>query len=104
MSRKASLPSYLYLHLDHEYQHHDKLFFCNQDQALFERVPWLKIKTDNYFVPSLFLIQSFKEEIGKLFLAKDTVFTLLGSVSDPPKKPCMGANHKVLTSFLGEGR
>ncbi|KAH9709639.1 Galactoside 2-alpha-L-fucosyltransferase [Citrus sinensis] len=46
----SSLPSYLYLHLDHEYQHHDKLFFCNQDQTLFERVSWLKIKTDNYFV------------------------------------------------------
>lgn len=92
-TEKSSLPFYLYLHLVHDYQHHDKLFFCDQDQALFEKVPWLIIKTDNYFAPSLFLIQSFKEELGKIISCERLFFPPLGPLSDSHKKPCMGANH-----------
>ena len=43
----VSLPSYLYLHLAHDYDDHDKLFLFDQDQTLLSRVPWLIMKSDN---------------------------------------------------------
>ena len=43
----VSLSSYLYLHLAHDYDDHDKLFLCDQDQTLLSRVPWLIMKSDN---------------------------------------------------------
>ncbi|KAL5734211.1 hypothetical protein ACOSP7_032072 [Xanthoceras sorbifolium] len=72
------LPSYLFLYLSHEYDHHDKLFFCDQDQALLSKVPWLIMKSNVYFLPSLFLISSFEQELSKLFPDKETVFHHLG--------------------------
>lgn len=73
-----SLPSYLHLYLSHDYDHHDKLFFCNQDQTLLRKIPWLIMKSNVYFLPSLFLISSFEEELNNLFLDKETVFHHLG--------------------------
>lgn len=73
-----SIPSYLYLHLVHDYDDQDKLFFCDGDQSFLSKVPWLVMKTNNYFVPSLFLIPSFEQELSKLFPEKGTVFHHLG--------------------------
>uniref|UniRef100_A0ACD5YQU9 Uncharacterized protein n=1 Tax=Avena sativa TaxID=4498 RepID=A0ACD5YQU9_AVESA len=67
-------PPYVYLHLDGNYGFHDKLFYCEDDQQFLKGVPWLIIRTDMYFVPSLFLIPSYQEELSKLFPEKDTVF------------------------------
>ncbi|KAL5732733.1 hypothetical protein ACOSQ2_032425 [Xanthoceras sorbifolium] len=72
------LPSSLFLYLAQEYDHDDKLFFCDQDQALLTKVPWLIIKSSMYFLPSLFLISSFEQELSKLFPDKETVFHHLG--------------------------
>ncbi|KAL5732745.1 hypothetical protein ACOSQ2_032437 [Xanthoceras sorbifolium] len=72
------LPSYLFLYLSHEYDHHDKLFFCDQYQARLSKVPWLIMKSNLYFLPSLFLISSFEQELSKLFPDKETVFHHLG--------------------------
>ncbi|KAL5554115.1 hypothetical protein UlMin_041516 [Ulmus minor] len=73
-----SLPSYLYLHLAHDYDDLDRLFFCDQEQNLLEKVPWLIMKTNNYFFPSLFLMPSFEDELGRHFPEKGTVFHHLG--------------------------
>ncbi|KAM1722484.1 hypothetical protein ACFX11_021195 [Malus domestica] len=59
-------PSFLYLHLAHDYGDQDKLFFCDEEQSLIEKVPWPIMRTDNYFVPSLFLMPSFEQELEKL--------------------------------------
>uniref|UniRef100_A0ACD5YZ77 Uncharacterized protein n=1 Tax=Avena sativa TaxID=4498 RepID=A0ACD5YZ77_AVESA len=67
-------PPYVYLHLDGNYGFHDKLFYCEDDQQFLKDVPWLIIRTDMYFVPALFLIPSYQEELSKLFPEKDTVF------------------------------
>ncbi|XP_057485835.1 fucosyltransferase 2-like [Actinidia eriantha] len=75
---KELFPWFLYLHLGHDYGDHDKMFFCDHDQALLAKVPWLVMKTDNYFVPSLFLIPLFERELGNLFPVKGTIFHQLG--------------------------
>ncbi|KAK2656238.1 hypothetical protein Ddye_009290 [Dipteronia dyeriana] len=72
------LPSYLFLYLSHDYDHHDKLFFCDQEQAPLSKIPWLIMKSNVYFLPSLFLIPSFEQELNKLFPDKETVFHHLG--------------------------
>ena len=77
-SLASARPPYVYLHLDGDYAFHDKLFYCEDDQQFLQGVPWLIMRTDMYFVPSLFLIPSFQDELSKLFPEKDTVFHHLG--------------------------
>ncbi|POO01963.1 Xyloglucan fucosyltransferase [Trema orientale] len=97
---KSELPSYLYLHLVHDYDFHDKLFFCDQDQTLFQKIPWLIMKTDNYFVPSLFLIPSFEKELSNLFPNKDLVFHFLGRYLFHPTNKVWGLIARYYKSYL----
>ncbi|MCL7029998.1 hypothetical protein MKW94_017322 [Papaver nudicaule] len=98
---KTSLPSFMYLHLVHDYDDHDKLFFCDQDQALLQKIPWLIMKTDNYFAPSLFLIHSFEEELSNLFPNKGTVFHHLGRYLFHPSNPVWGLITRYYQAYLG---
>ena len=99
-SSTETLPSHLYLYLAHDYDYHDKLFFCDQDQALLSRVPWLVMKTDNYFVPSLFLIPSFEQELSKLFPQKVTVFHHLGRYLFHPSNHVWGLITRYYQAYL----
>ncbi|KAM1741299.1 hypothetical protein ACFX13_011538 [Malus domestica] len=82
--------SFLYLHLAHDYDDQDRLFFCDEEQSLIEKVPWLIMRTDNYFVPSLFLMPSFEQELEKLFPEKETVFHHLGRYLFQPSNHVWG--------------
>lgn len=97
----STLP-FVYLHLVHDYGDHDKLFFCDQDQSFLERVPWLVMKTDNYFVPSLFLIPSFEEELRNLFPEKQTVFHFLGRYLFHPTNQVWGLVTRYYQSYLAK--
>ncbi|PIA62809.1 hypothetical protein AQUCO_00200674v1 [Aquilegia coerulea] len=92
-----SLPPFLYLHLTHDYDDQDKLFFCDQDQSLFQNIPWLIMKTDEYFVPSLFLISTFEQELSNLFPSKDMVFHHLGRYLFHPSNAVWG----LITRYYG---
>ncbi|RLM79818.1 hypothetical protein C2845_PM12G27970 [Panicum miliaceum] len=70
----AELPAFAYLHLDHDYGHEDKMFFCDDDQRLLSNVQWLVMRTDLYTVPGLFLLTAFQEELDALFPERDAVF------------------------------
>ncbi|CAF2108795.1 probable fucosyltransferase 8 [Brassica napus] len=67
-------PSHLYLHLLHDYRDEDKMFYCEANQAFIKNVPWLVVKSNLYFAPSLWLIPSFQTKLLKMFPQKDTVF------------------------------
>ncbi|KAK9675939.1 hypothetical protein RND81_11G042900 [Saponaria officinalis] len=95
-----SIPSYLYLHLGHDYNDHDKLFFCDHDQSLLSKVPWLIMKTDNYFVPSLFLIPSFEQELSNLFPEKVTIFHHLGRYLFHPTNQVWGLITRYYDAYL----
>ncbi|XP_040376584.1 uncharacterized protein LOC102712148 [Oryza brachyantha] len=73
-SLAGSRPPYVFLYLDGNYEFHDKLFFCEDDQQFLQGVPWLIMRTDMYFIPSLFLIPSYQDELSRLFPEKDAVF------------------------------
>ncbi|CAN8293630.1 unnamed protein product [Cochlearia groenlandica] len=70
----TTIPSHLYRYLNGDYSDQDKMFFCEDDQALIRKVPWLFVKSNLYFVPSLWMIPTFQDELMKLFPQKDTVF------------------------------
>ncbi|CAL9176502.1 unnamed protein product [Musa hybrid cultivar] len=73
-SSNATLPAYVYLHLPWYYDRWDKLFFCGDAQRMLRRIPWLLLKSDHYFVPSLFLLQEYEEELRQLFPERATTF------------------------------
>lgn len=93
-------PPFMYLHLVHDYNDHDKLFFCDENQAFLKKIPWLVVKTDNYFAPSLFLIPSFEEELHRMFPQKDTVFHFLGRYLLHPTNPVWGFVSRYYRAYL----
>ncbi|KAI4343899.1 hypothetical protein L6164_011194 [Bauhinia variegata] len=96
----STVPSYVYLHLAHDYDDQDKLFFCDEDQSFLQKVPWLIMKTDNYFVPSLFLIPSFEQELSDLFPNKETVFHFLGRYLFHPTNRVWGLVTRYYEAYL----
>ncbi|KAK8667807.1 hypothetical protein V6N13_105288 [Hibiscus sabdariffa] len=97
-----SLPSYLYLHLTHDYDDYDKMFFCDDDQALLKKFSWLIVKTDNYFVPSLFLMPSFEDELNKMFPDKVTIFHHLGRYLFHPSNHVWGLITRYYKAYLSK--
>ncbi|KAL3637994.1 Galactoside 2-alpha-L-fucosyltransferase [Castilleja foliolosa] len=93
---------YVYLHLVHNYDDQDKLFFCDQDQTYLHKNPFLIMKTDNYFIPSLFLIPSFEQELHSLFPDKDTVFHFLGRYLFHPTNSVWGLISRYYEAYLSE--
>ncbi|KAG5227755.1 galactoside alpha-L-fucosyltransferase [Salix suchowensis] len=71
-------PPESYLDLNLGLGGYDQLAFCDESQALLQQIPWLILLSDQYFVPSLYMIPSFNQEIRKLFPEKETVFYHLG--------------------------
>jgi xyloglucan fucosyltransferase len=86
-----SLPSYVYVHLVDGYRALDMLFFCNDDQIVLGKVNWLLLKSVLYFVPSLYSMPLFEEELGQLFPAKESVFYLLAHYLIHPSNNVWGS-------------
>ncbi|KAL8150154.1 hypothetical protein V2J09_019962 [Rumex salicifolius] len=101
-SSSETVPSYLYVHLLHDYNDQDKLFFCEQEQAVLGKVPWVIMKTDNYFVPSLFLIPSLKQELSKLFPEKVALFHHLGRYLFHPTNQVWGLITRYYNAYLAK--
>ncbi|KAL6192795.1 hypothetical protein ACLB2K_033881 [Fragaria x ananassa] len=102
-SSELSLPSsYVYLHLGHDYDDQDKLFFCDEEQSHLGKVDWLVMKTDNYFVPSLFLMPSFEQELNKLFPERETVFHHLGRYLFHPSNHVWGLITRYYHAYLAK--
>ncbi|CAJ1954977.1 unnamed protein product [Sphenostylis stenocarpa] len=72
------LPPVIFLNLMHTHVGHTDLFHCDQSQDLLHKIPVLIIWSNQYFVPSLFMISSFEQELSKMFPNKDTIFYHLG--------------------------
>ncbi|XP_057726430.1 probable fucosyltransferase 8 isoform X2 [Arachis stenosperma] len=75
---KEIFPSFLILNLQHTHDGHNNFFHCDHCQNLLQRVPVMILWSDQYFVPSLFLIPSFRKDLSKMFPQKDTIFHHLG--------------------------
>ncbi|CAN8272672.1 unnamed protein product [Cochlearia groenlandica] len=94
--------SHIYLHLAHDYNDNDKMFFCDEDQNLLKSVPWLIMRTNNFFAPSLFLIPSFEEDLGSMFPEKGTVFHHLGRYLFHPSNNVWGLIIRYYRAYLAK--
>ncbi|OEL26861.1 Galactoside 2-alpha-L-fucosyltransferase [Dichanthelium oligosanthes] len=99
-SFKGPKPGFIYLHLAHDYDDYDKLFFCEYSQQHLQGIPWLILRSDNYFVPSLFLMPAYQEELMRLFPQKDTVFHHLGRYLFHPTNVVWGLITRYYDSYL----
>ncbi|KAL6905804.1 hypothetical protein ACP4OV_003405 [Aristida adscensionis] len=97
----AETPAFAYVHLDHDYTGDDKSFFCDEEQRLLGRVPWLVMRTDSYVVPGLFLpAVAFAEELGRLFPERDAVFHHLGRYLFHPANRVWGLVTRYFDAYL----
>ncbi|GLJ51918.1 hypothetical protein SUGI_1103060 [Cryptomeria japonica] len=97
---QSNLPHYVYLHLTHNYDFHDKLFFCEREQQFLKRIPWLFLRSNNYFVPSLYLLPSFNEELHHLFPQRDSIFHHLGRYLLHPSNTVWGLITRFYQAYL----
>ncbi|KAJ7947665.1 Galactoside 2-alpha-L-fucosyltransferase-like protein [Quillaja saponaria] len=99
-SRK-SWPSILQLDLQHHSSDENGQFFhCDHSQALLGKVPALILSTDQYFVPSLFMVPSFKKVLNKMFPEKDTVFHHLGHYLFHPSNDAWGLITRFYQAYM----
>ncbi|CAL1377056.1 unnamed protein product [Linum trigynum] len=71
----AKAPPFLFINLyQGKYADEPSSFYCDESQSFLRRVPCLSLLSDQYFVPSLFLIKSFKKEAIRLFPEKEAVY------------------------------
>ncbi|KAF5742476.1 galactoside 2-alpha-L-fucosyltransferase-like isoform X1 [Tripterygium wilfordii] len=102
VSPESPVPAFIYVHLEHDYNYHDMLFFCDQNQAFLDRVPWLITLSDNYFIPALFMMPSFEQELNKLFPDKEKVFHFLGRYLFHPSNQVWGKITRFYNAFLAK--
>ncbi|XP_027169601.1 galactoside 2-alpha-L-fucosyltransferase-like [Coffea eugenioides] len=96
----STLPPYVYLNLVGGYNDYDQLFFCDEHQSILQKVTWLIIKSDIYFVPSLFLIPSFEQQLSNLFPEKELVFHYLGRYLFHPTNSVWGLITRNYDTYL----
>ncbi|KAG8049983.1 hypothetical protein GUJ93_ZPchr0009g1692 [Zizania palustris] len=100
--RSESLPSYAYMHLEHDYQQPDQLFFCDDDQTVLAKVNWLILRSDLYFAPGLFLVPQFEDELRWMFPARDTVFHHISRYLFHPSNKVWDLITRYYTSYMAE--
>uniref|UniRef100_A0A2C9UWW5 Fucosyltransferase n=1 Tax=Manihot esculenta TaxID=3983 RepID=A0A2C9UWW5_MANES len=98
----VSPPSLLYLFLAFNCDDYDKLFYCDDQQMFLQKIPWLIVKSDEYFIPFLFLIPTFKQELDKMFPDKETVFHHLGRYLFHPSNKAWGLITRFYQSYLAK--
>ncbi|CAN8305259.1 unnamed protein product [Cochlearia groenlandica] len=96
----SSIPPHLYLHILHDSRDNDKMFFCLKDQDLINKVPWLIVKANVYFVPSLWLNPTFQTELTKLFPQKEAVFHHLARYLFHPTNQVWGLITRSYNAYL----
>ncbi|KAF3339485.1 galactoside 2-alpha-L-fucosyltransferase-like protein [Carex littledalei] len=70
------LPSFVYVHLESTYiwDMYHQLFFCDDSHFVLSKINWLLLKSDNYFLPGLFMLSTFENELSRMFPSRETVF------------------------------
>ena len=95
---------WLYVHLRHDYtkDNRDQQFFCDDTQAKLGTVPWLVFRSDNYFVPGLFLMPRHEAELSRMFPRRDVVFHHLGRYLFHPSDTVWGMVTRYHRSFFAK--
>lgn len=100
MIKNKNIPSVLHMNLQHQQRDPEKFFHCDRSQKLVQKVPFLILQTDQYFVPSLFMVSSFDTELTHMFPEKDTVFHHLGRYLFHPSNEAWGIISRFYDAYL----
>ncbi|EOA35363.1 hypothetical protein CARUB_v10020557mg [Capsella rubella] len=100
--RETGNPMLAYRHVVRDSSDLQKLFFCEESQVLLEETPWLIMKADSFFLPSLFSISSFKKELEKLFPEKERAFYFLGQYLFHPTNVVWGLITRYYRTYLAK--
>ncbi|KAL2332529.1 hypothetical protein Fmac_020110 [Flemingia macrophylla] len=101
-SSQELLPSFLILNLQHTHDGHNNFFHCDRSQDLLQKIPVLILWSDQYFVPSLFMIPSFTQDLNKMFPEKDTVFHHMGRYLLHPSNEAWEIIRKIYEAHLAK--
>lgn len=101
-STKELLPQFIVLNLQHSHDGHNNFFHCDHSLGLLQKVPTIILRSDQYFVPSLFMIPSFRQELSRMFPEKDTVFHHLGRYLFHPSNEAWELISKFYKGHLAE--
>lgn len=99
-SRQVSSPLVLHLNLQHTSDNPEKFFHCDHSQDLLSNVPLLILSSDQYFVPSLFIVPSFSQELSKMFPERDTAFHHLGRYLFLPSNHVWGIISRFYQAYM----
>jgi xyloglucan fucosyltransferase len=74
----STLPPYVYLHLESMNLRLQNHTFCEEDHRALDRFNWMVLRSDSYFAVALFLVPTYRNELGRMFPSKGSVFHHLG--------------------------
>ncbi|CAN0862792.1 Galactoside 2-alpha-L-fucosyltransferase [Linum grandiflorum] len=92
--------SFLHLNLGYGYNDYDKLFYKDENQERIKSIPWLILESDQYSVPFLFLMPSFRKELDRLFPDRETVFHHVARYLFNPSNQAWGLITRFHESYL----
>ncbi|CAN0913134.1 Galactoside 2-alpha-L-fucosyltransferase [Linum grandiflorum] len=98
-SSSAASPKFVYLNIERK---HDRPFHCDYGQEMLDKVPMLFIRSDQYFVPSLFMVEKFNPELIRMFPEKGTVFHHLGRYLFHPSNQAWGLITRFFDTYLAK--
>ncbi|KAL6861831.1 hypothetical protein ACP4OV_017531 [Aristida adscensionis] len=99
-----SAPAYVHLNLGHDARFTDTLFYCDDDQRVLSKVNWLLLLSDLYFVPSLYAVTAFQDELQRLFPAKESVAHLLARYLFHPTNPVWRLVTRYYRTYLAHAK
>ena len=97
---KQSFHRFVYLHLIGGFTAEDSYFFCESDQLSLREIPWLMIRSDEYFIPALFMNSVFMPELDLMFPTKEAVFHHLSHYLFRPSNRVWGMIERYYDSYL----
>nr|CAD1827080.1 unnamed protein product [Ananas comosus var. bracteatus] len=96
-----SLPPYVFLPLGSSLFRHNNIF-CGYDKIALEKFNWMIVKSDSYFVPAIFLMPIYEDELGRLFPQKESVFHHLGRYLFHPTNRVWGVIRRYYKAYLAK--
>ncbi|CAN1814576.1 Galactoside 2-alpha-L-fucosyltransferase [Linum perenne] len=91
---------YLFVNVNHGRYQGDNVFYCELGQSAIKNVSWLVMLSDQYYAPSFFTMDHFKEEMEKMFPDKETVFHHLGRYLFHPSNRAWGLIERFYRAYL----
>ncbi|KAJ7539580.1 hypothetical protein O6H91_11G100700 [Diphasiastrum complanatum] len=96
----SSIPVYSYVDLTHSFDLQDRRFFCEEEQKVLNQIPWLFLRTNIYFVPSLYFVPPLNKKLEKFFPQREALFHHLARYLFHPSNDVWGRIIRFYDAYL----